>query len=301
MTHLAAVAGIVSISFSAIFMRLASASPTTAAFFRAAYALPILLVAWLWVRARDSRDRRSRLLAFGAGLILALDLFVWQLAIDRIGAGLAVVLAAVQVLIVGALAWVFYRERPTVTALAVVPVMIIGVAMISGVGRSDSYGSDPILGTVFGLATAFTYAGFLLAFRHSNRTHLAPAPGPVLDATIGTAVGSLVASFFDPGFTLAFTWPEHGWFLCLGLIVQGFGWMLIAIAVPRLPALETSVLLVLQPMLTLIWARLIFSEDLSVLQWAGVTVVLGGVLLLALRGTVEPRVTQPSEATAPGS
>jgi drug/metabolite transporter (DMT)-like permease len=300
MTHLAAVVGIVSISFSAIFMRLASASPATAAFFRAAYAIPILLVAWLWVRSRDSRDRTSRLLAFGAGLILALDLFVWQMAIDRIGAGLAVVLAAVQVLIVGALAWVFYKERPTVTALAVVPVMIIGVALISGVGRSDSYGSDPILGTILGLATACTYAGFLLVFRHSNRTHLAPAPGPMLDATIGTAVGSLVGGLFDSGFTLAFTWPEHGWFLCLGLIVQGFGWVLIANALPRLPALETSVLLVLQPMLALIWARLIWAEDLSVVQWAGVAVVLSGVLALALRGTVEPRITQSSETASPG-
>ena len=57
----------------------------------------------------------------------------------------------------------------------------------------------------------------------------------MLDATIGTAVGSLAASLLDPGFTLAFTWPEHGWFLGLGIIVQATGWLLIAYALPRWP------------------------------------------------------------------
>ena len=66
-------------------------------------------------------------------------------------------------------------------------------------------------------------------------------------------------------------------------------------------ALETSVIIVLQPMLALIWARLLFSEDLSVVQWAGVAVVLGGVLTLAIRGTVVPRLTPPLATVAPES
>ena len=209
MTHLAAVAGIVSISFSAIFMRLASAITGNRRLLAGGIRPPVAAGRVVGRSARrDHRDRRSRLLAFAAGLILALDLFVWQMAIDRIGAGLAVVLAAVQVVIVGALAWVFYRERPTVTALAVVPVVLLGVAMISGVGRSDSYGSDPILGTVFGLATAFTYAGFLLVFRPQQ-------PGPpgarrrdrcwmqLSGPRIGSLVGADVRLRIQPGILLA--------------------------------------------------------------------------------------------------
>ena len=302
MTRLAALAGIASISFSAIFMRLASPSPATGAFWRAVYALPLLVPAWLVIRGRDDRDRRSRLLALSAGLMLALDLTLWQMSIDRIGAGLAVVLANVQVVLVGGLAWLLHRERPTVTALAVVPVVLVGVAMISGLGRSDAYGSDPILGTVFGLATAITYAVFLLAFRHSNRRHLAPAPGPILDATIGTVVGSLALGLLDPDFTLAFSWPQHGWLIGLGVVVQAIGWTLITVALPRLAALETSVLLLLQPMLAIVWARLVFAEALSPLQWAGVAVVLGGILAVSRRGTVEtPAVTPPTAAGPPAS
>ena len=132
--------------------------------------------------------------------------------------------------------------------------------------------------------TALTYAAFLLVFRQSNRRHLAPAPGPLLDATLGAVVGSLLLGLFDPGFTLAFSWPQHGWLIGLGLLIQSFGWLLITIALPRLAALETSVLLLLQPMLTIVWARLIFAEALSTIQWLGVAVVLGGILVLAMPG-----------------
>jgi len=65
--------------------------------------------------------------------------------------------------------------------------------------------------------------------------------------------------------------------------------MFITFALPRLAALETSVLLLLQPMLAIVWARIVFSESMSPIQWLGVAVVLGGVLILALRGTVETR------------
>lgn len=302
MTRMAAIAGILGISFSAIFMRLAAPSPATGAFWRAAYALPVLLVAWLMVRKRDHRDRRARVLAFLAGTVLAVDLLVWQTSIDRIGAGLSVVLANAQVVFVGGFAWLLHHERPTATALATVPIVILGVVMISGLGRSDSYGSDPILGAILGLVTALTYAAFLLLFRQSNRRHLAPAPGPLLDATIGAVVGSLLLGLFDPGFSLAFSWPQHGWLIGLGLLIQSFGWLMITIALPRLAALETSVLLLLQPMLTIVWARLIFAEALSTIQWLGVAVVLGGILVLARRGMIRPAgVTPVPAAGSPGS
>ena len=51
--HLLALLGILSISFSAVFVRLAAVSPVTATFFRGAYAAPVLLVVWLTNRSRS--------------------------------------------------------------------------------------------------------------------------------------------------------------------------------------------------------------------------------------------------------
>lgn len=293
-TRLVAVGGVIGISFSAIFVRLANVAPTTAAFFRTVYAVPVLLVIWWALRRRDPRSAPMRWMAFGSGILLAVDLVLWHQSIAWLGAGLAAVVANIQVVFVGAAAWILYQERPTRLAFLIVPLAFVGVALISGLGRGDAYGARPGAGTAAAVAAGATYAGFLLIFRASNRG-LAPPYGPLLDATLGAAAASLVIGILDPNFQLAPVWPAHGWLLGLAVAVQVGGWLLIATALPRLPALETSVLLLLQPMLTVVWAVLIFSELLSAIQWLGVALVLSGIAALSLRGSVQRPAAAPAK------
>ncbi|HVB37592.1 MAG TPA: DMT family transporter, partial [Vicinamibacterales bacterium] len=281
MIHLLALLGILAISFSAVFVRLAGVSPVTATFFRTAYAIPVLAVGWLAVRRADARTRRERLMAFVAGLILAVDLSLWHWTIELLGVGLATVVANVQVVFVGLAAWALHRERPSRLAFPMIAVVLVGVALISGLNRPDAYGSHPVAGSLTGVLAGISYAAFLLVFRSSNR-RLAPSVGPLLDATVGAALGALLISPADPGFSLAFVWPAHGWLLMLALVSQVGGWLLIAAALPRLPALETSVMLLLQPVGAVCWGLLLFAEDLSRLQWTGVGLVLAGVATLTV-------------------
>ena len=289
MTHLAALAGVIAITFSPIFVRLSGLSPATVAFWRLAYALPMVASAWLVVRRKDHRPLRARAQAGAAGLFLAVDLFTWHHAIARIGAGPATLVSSTQVAWVGFVAWALYRERPSRAAFFLLPVVLTGVALLSGLGDERAYGTDPVGGVLLGLASALAYSVFLLLLRHSNRGHLAPSPGPLLDATIGALVGSALTALLDAGFTLAPSWPAHGWIILLALLCHTLGWILISGALPRLPALEVSALLLVQPAGAVLWAQLLFTETLSPLQWAGVAVVLGGILLLALRGAVRRR------------
>ena len=96
---LAGLAGALTIACSAILYRVADVSPSTGAFFRCAYALPVL---WLLARAEDARfgprPARARRLAWIAGLFLSVDLVLWHHAIEAVGAGLATVLGNTQVL-----------------------------------------------------------------------------------------------------------------------------------------------------------------------------------------------------------
>jgi len=285
MSRLIGLTGIAIISFSAIFVRLADVSPTTAAFFRAFYAWPVLLViAWL-VRDRDRRDSRARWMAFGSGLFLAADLICWHRSIGAIGAGLGTVLGNTQIMFVGIAAWLFHKEKPTRLALMIVPVVFAGVTLVSGLGRAGAYGADPVAGVLYGLLTGLFYGSFLLVFRASNRG-LSPVAGPLCEVTGGVIVGTGIFGIFDPAFSLVPTWPAHAWLVALALGSQVVGWLLISHALPRMAALETSVQMLVQPMLTVLWGWLIFAEHLSGLQWLGVTLVLGGVALLAVRGTV---------------
>jgi len=289
-----ALCGVFIISFSAIFVRLAGVSPSTSAFFRMAYALPVLILLAYLSRREDTRGLKFRLMAIGSGMMLALDLSVWHWSIDLIGAGLATVIANIQVVFVGLISWRVLGEKPTRRALIIIPVVFLGAAISSGLGRGDAYGSDPILGTALSFFTAILYAGFLVLFRASNRDGVNPA-GPLRDATFGAVVGTLIVGMFDAGFSFIPVWPAHGWLLALALLPSVVGWLLISKALPRLPGLETSVLLLMQPVLTVIWGLLIFAELLSPVQWAGVIIVLGGIGVLSLSGGVVRQIEIPSE------
>ena len=276
-----ALVGILALSFSAVFIRLAAVSPVTATVFRAAYAVPVLLVIWLAQRSRDHRTSRERLLAGLAGLFLAADLDLWHECIALVGVGLGTVLPNVQIVFVAIVAWFFYRERPTLVAVVVMLSVTAGVVLTSGLARSDAYGANPVLGTVLGVVGGVCYSAYLLIFRASNRS-LAPTSGPLLDATIGVLLGGLLSIAFDPHFAWTPTWPAHGWLALLALTAQVIGWLLIASALPRLPAVETSVLLMAQPVFAFIWGWLFFAERLSTLQWTGSGIVLAGVVTLSM-------------------
>jgi len=128
-----AAAGALVIAFSAILVRLAEVSPSTAAVFRCAYALPLLgLLAYRERRRFGARPARERQIALAAGIFFAADLTFWHHSIAAVGAGLATVLANVQVVLVGVIAWVALGERPDRRSALAVPVVLLGVLLISG-------------------------------------------------------------------------------------------------------------------------------------------------------------------------
>jgi drug/metabolite transporter (DMT)-like permease len=281
--HLLALAGVLSISFSAVFIRLADVSPVTATFYRAVYAVPVLGVIWLTSRDRDNRTRRERLLAVVSGLLLAADLNLWHESIALVGAGLGTVIPNVQVVFVALFAWFRHGERPRPRTMVMIGVVLVGVVLTSGLARSDAYGTRPVVGVALGVAAGLCYAIFLIVFRTSNRG-LAPPAGPLLDATWGTAAGALLCAGFDSEFSLAVSGEQHLWLLALALVSQVVGWLFIGTALPRLPAIATSVMLLIQPVFAIVWGVLIFDERQSVLQWIGSAVVLAGVASLSMSG-----------------
>jgi drug/metabolite transporter (DMT)-like permease len=279
----AATLGALTIAFSAILVRLSHASPSTAAVFRCAYALPALaLLAHLENRRYGRRRWEDRRLALIAGAFFAADLIFWHHAIGDVGAGLATVLGNLQVVLVGVLAWVVLHERPSRRVVAAVPVVLSGVVLISGVIGHGTYGRDPARGVLFGILTGLTYAGFILVLRQGNTDLRRPA-GPLFDATATATAFAVVAGLVIGDLRVTPTWPGHGWLALLALSSQVMGWLLISVSLPRLPAALTSVLLTIQPVGSVLLGIVILSESPSGAQLAGVGVVLAGVLLASFR------------------
>ena len=276
------VAGALCIAFSAVLVRLSAVTPSTSAVYRCAYALPFLgLLAWRERRRFGPRSKRERQLALLAGVFFAGDLVVWHHAINAVGAGLATVLGNTQVALVPLGAWVALGERPRPATTAAIPVVLAGVVLISGVISEGAYGEAPVLGGILGLLTGAFYAAFILILRQGNRDLRRPA-GPLFDATLIGALGSLLAGAVLGEVNLAPTWPEHGWLIALAVSSQVVGWLLISVSLPRLPAATTSVVLTLQPVGSVFLGIVLLAESPSPLQLVGVLVVLTGITLATL-------------------
>ncbi|MCH2259460.1 MAG: DMT family transporter [Candidatus Thalassarchaeum betae] len=291
-TMLVALAGAVAISFSPVFYVYSDTNPSTGAFFRMLYALPALALLAFLVRKADTRSSRTRWTAFGAGLILAPDMLSYHSSMIFIGIGIATLIGNSQVIIVTLASWKLFGEKPNPAILLSLPVVIIGLALISGIADPEPYGEDPVKGVVFGMMAAFFYSSFLILFRYSNR-ELAPSFSVQLDATAGAALGLLVlgllplSSIAIEPLELQPTWPGHGWLIVLALLCQVAGWLAIAHALPRLPAAHTSFAVLLQPILTLVWGYVILhQEGHSQNQVIGIFLVLAAIIAVTLYGSV---------------
>jgi drug/metabolite transporter (DMT)-like permease len=287
--------GAVTIAFSSILFRLSHVSPSTGAFYRCLWALPPLWLIAQWENRRWGKlGWHTRRWAWLAGVFFAADLILWHSAIDQVGAGLATVLGNTQVVLVGLLAWLLLRERPSRSSLIAIPVVLAGVVLISGALEQGAYGKNPPLGAVLGLLTGVAYAGFLLTLRHGLRGTPRPA-GPLFDAALASAICTLPIGFAIGNLDLTPSWSAQGWLILLALSSQVLGWLLISISLPRLPAVVTSVSLTLQPVCSVLFAALILGESPSPLQLLGAAGILAG-LVIASVGRRGERVAEPELA-----
>jgi drug/metabolite transporter (DMT)-like permease len=288
----AAVAGALCISTSAIVMKLAGASPSATALGRCGFALPVLAVlTWLERRRRRASGAaamsgRGRWLARLAGVFLAGDLILWSHSITDIGAGLATVLSNLQVLIVPLFAWLLLGERPRRSLLIAAPVMLFGLVLVGGIATGGGYGADPGLGVVFGVGVGVLYSGYILLLR---RAAAADGPGdgggPVVEAlfeaTAGAAATAIVLGLLLRDFRLGPAWPALGWLVVLALTSGVLGWLLITMSLPRLPAWLVSALLLVQPAGSVLLGAVFLRERPSLAQLGGVAAMLAGVLIAA--------------------
>ena len=289
---LIALFGAMLLSFAPLLYIQSDTSPITGAFFRMLYALPILIFLVWYLNQDDQRERKDRMLAFSAGLLLAIDFAGYHSAIDYIGSGIATLIGNSQVIIVTLVSWWLLGERPNRMILLALPMVMLGLLFISGIWDDEPYGDDPIKGVVGGIVAAIFYSSFLIIYRFSNRIR-APSVNLQLDATVGAATGLLIVGILplssldiEP-IDFSFTWPGHGWIILLAVSCQVIGWIAITYALPRLPAAHTSFAILLQPVLTILWGVIILSEKPSIQQIGGMSLIFAAIIAVTVFGTAE--------------
>jgi drug/metabolite transporter (DMT)-like permease len=140
------------------------------------------------------------------------------------------------------------------------------------------------------------YTCFLLVLREGNRDVRRPA-GPLFDATLVSFLVTIPIGLVWGNLDWSPGWKAQGYLLLLALSSQALGWLLISITLPRLPAALTSVLLTVQPVLSVLFAWAILSESPSGLQLGGVTLVVLGLVIVSA-GRRQERAPEPGYVPA---
>lgn len=276
--HFRLFAGAFLISFSPVFVKLVTVSPTVAGFYRTLFGGTALVIYLLATRGR--RPSRSSLAALGAAAtFFALDLWFWHRSILLIGPGLATLLANLQVFFMMAAGMIVWRERPTASQAVAAPLAMFGLALILGrdwFGLAAGYRR----GVVLGVLTAMAYAGYLLSMRRARRDESDPVPAPEVAVVSLLVAGLLGLAALAEGNPLAIPTPgDLGWLLCYGIAAHAFGLMLIGSALTEVTAAEVGIALLLQPTLSLVWDIVLFDRAISGTEAVGIAVTLGAIFL----------------------
>ena len=303
-----AVAGALCIASSAVLMRLAGSSAVAASLFRCLFALPVLggLVFLERRRGVEQLGSRSRWLARGSGIFFAADLVAWSHSISAVGAGMATVLANMQVVLVALFAWRVFGERPSRRFAYAVPAMICGVVLTAGAFGAGPGTSRPLQGALFGLASSVFYSAFLLMIREarSPKTLSVPerpavnsgAAQVLFEATFGATVASAVLAVALPGFAIGRPWPALGWLAVLAVSSQVVGWLLITVSMPLLKASVLGAILLVQPVGSVVLAAVVLAERPSASQIIGIIAILLAIRIAATGALPSKKVAASSAA-----
>lgn len=162
-------------------------------------------------------------------------------------------------------------ERETRRDLAYIGVLGLGMASFF-VGASDTFATapNPRLGNALAAGCSLTWAFTLIGYRwlshHGVSVAAAAAMGNLLAALIALPQ-ALPAAAGTPADWLVLVY--------LGVLQLGLPYVFLTRAIPRVTALEASLVLLLEPVLNPVWAWLLHGE--TVTGWA----LVGGAVILA--------------------
>lgn len=261
-----------------ILVRLADAGPAAAAFWRLAFAVPLLLVLTARPRALggdgEGTGRPTKWMALAA-LFFVLDLSFWHYGIAFTSVANATVLTNLTPVVVTLVAWALFRERPRalfVLALA----LALGGAFAMSAGADGRQGSNPRLGDAFAAVTALWYAGYFLVVKHARGTATAGRVmlwSTALGAPLLLGVSLALGEQLLPG-------SAAGWAACAAMgLMHVIGQGGVAWSLGRLPAALTAVTVLIQPVVAAGLGWMLFAETMTAIQLLGGAALLGGVLL----------------------
>lgn len=276
--YLALFAGIICLSFSAMFGKWADAPGPVIGFYRIGMATVILLPLFLYNRQKNGVKLSRHVLLFPilGGIFTALDHGTWNSSLRFTSAANATLLGNTAPLWVALFAWLVFRQKLRSLFWVGLAFALAGAVIVLGSDfiRHPSIG----LGDLLAMAAGVFYAGYFLVTERGRQK---------LDTLSYVWLVNLVSTFtllgISVGLNMPLTgYPTQSWLAFLGaaLVSQVGGYLSIGYALGHLPASIVSPTLIGQPVVTALLAIPLLGEGLRTEQWVGGVVVLVGIYLV---------------------
>lgn len=278
---LALVMGALAMGISPIFVRAADVGPFASAFWRVLLALPAL---WLWMRLSErggTPQRRFSLPVVLAGLAFTGDLLFWHSAILHTSVANATFFATTAPIWVVAFGWILFGEKAGREILFGLALCLIGGAAL--LAQSFRLRPEGVLGDGFGIATGVFFGLYFLAVEAARRQ--TSAAQVTFEASVVTAAGLWLAAVVAEGKLAPSSVKGALALLGMAWVSHAGGQGLLSIALGRLPANFSSLVIFLEAIAAALFAYLLLGEPISPTQGFGGLLIMAGIYVARPRRT----------------
>ena len=268
------------ISFSPIFVAFSDLQPTVSAFYRVFIgSIFLLIMVVLNFKSYSDKFLINRYLIL-ASIFFALDLWFWHRSILYIGPGMSTLIANFQIFIIPLLSYFIFNLVPNRYQILAIFLGAFGLYLTLGYGGSLS--SENIrIGLIFGILTAFAYSTYILSLKKNDledSARISPVISLLCISMIAAIILFIVVKF--EGESMAINSAQNLFsMLAYGIISHVFGWYMIILGLKTVTATTAGIILISQPIFSLIWEYLIFSRVTNSREIIGISVVIVAMIV----------------------
>lgn len=253
--------------------------PQSLALLRPAIGVALLAIIIVAVHGRKglgtSRRALPVLLLGGGGVVGAFQL-AYQMSIDAVGVPATVALVYLAPPIVVASSGPLLGEWPTRrrVLLAVLTLCGVWLTVLGAHAVTPTFGGA---GVLWGVLAGFAYAGYTIFGRYATPRFGSSAT--VLYSTVGSCAWLILAlPILSDGFVLPTSSRAWGILAVFALVTVAGAQFVFFDALGRIEASRASITSAAEPAVAAVLATLLLSQGLTAVGWAGVALVVAGVV-----------------------
>lgn len=254
-------------------VRLADSGPVSAAFWRLALAVPVLVLLARWSGQKlTGMGAKVGWAIVAAGTFFALDIAFWHVGIGMTRMANASLFGNSGSLVIMIWGLIALHRRPHAREWLAITAAVTGGALL--LGRSLEIGTTSAIGDLFCVAAGLLYSGYIIILQ-KYRARLGGWSLLTWSSVAGLPVLLGIALWLGEP-----VWPTHwGPVVALALLSQLIGQGLLVFSLRHFSALVIGLALLTQPVVAVLVGWLAFGEVLDLLDFAGIALVAAGLVL----------------------